>query len=486
MRRALEDGGYDESWREPQLLPLRFLGMGLWIVWQWAMHWSTTLYVSGETPAIPFASCDLTMRVVDISTMVIMALLWHRLTPLVSRRNVQAAGCLTVVMGTAGALACLNGFPASVVLECLASICAAFGGAVLFLSWAEVYSRLAPGRMMLMGVLSLVLAGCVAFVLNYLQRPLPLIGTVVVPIVSYTLCWMSSRFVPPCSGSAASLDAERTKRLRVSFPWKPVAVMAFAGFVAGFGNFTLFGQTSNMRMLATFVVGIAVLATSLISRGRVKLGHFAWAAFAVSLMGLVLVAVEGFSNPVPAAFLIMLAYIALCVVGLSLLGRLSFTRGIPSLWLFGLGRAASELMMGLGSYARFVPGIENIPQDGYALAILSVIGIVCLILVALLWHSEDSSASDWAVSMVEAETGKRVESQCDKLMAGCASLAREMGLTERELEVLELLVLNQSYQQVCQALLLSMGTVKTHVRHIYGKLDVHSREEAVELARRKV
>lgn len=482
MRQMPEDKGVEEG---PQLLPLRFLGMGLWIVWQWAMHWSTTLYVSGETPAIPFASCDLTMRVADISTMVIMALLWRRLTPLVTRRNVQAAGCLAVAVGTVGALACLNGFPVSVGLECLASICAAFGGAVLFLSWAEVYSCLAPGRMMLMGVLALVLAGSVSFVLNYLQRPLPLAGTVMAPVVSYALCWMSARFVLPRNKSDAGFDVEQAKRLRVAFPWKPVAVMAFAGFVAGFGNFTLFGQTSNTRMFATFVVGVAVFATSLISQGRVKLGHFAWAAFAISLVGLVLVAVEGLSNPVPAAFLIMLAYVALCVVGLSLLGRLSFTRGIPSLWLFGLGRASSELMMGLGSYARFVPGVEDIPQDGYALAVLSVIGIVCLILVALLWRSEDSSSSDWAVSMVEAETGKRVESQRDKLLAGCDLLAREMGLTEREREVLELLVVGQSYQQVCQALLLSMGTVKTHVRHIYGKLDVHSREEAVELARRR-
>ena len=241
MRLGLGNGEIDESWREPpQLLPLRFLGMGLWIVWQWAMHWSVTLYVSEGIPAVPFAACDLTMRVVDISTMVIMAVLWRRLMPLVSRRNVQTVGCLAVAVGTAGALACLNGFPASIGLECLSSACAAFGGAVLFLSWAEVYSRLAPGRMMLMGVLSLILAGCVSFVLNYLQRPLPLIGTVAVPVVSYVLCWISSRFVLPCGGPDASLSTRQVQHLRVAFPWKPVAVMAFAGFVAGFGNFTLF------------------------------------------------------------------------------------------------------------------------------------------------------------------------------------------------------------------------------------------------------
>lgn len=55
-------------------------------------------------------------------------------------------------------------------------------------------------------------------------------------------------------------------------------------------------------------------------------------------------------------------------------------------------------------------------------------------------------------------------------------------LSEREEEVLELLASGFSYQEIAQRLFIALPTVKTHVSHIYSKLDVHSREEAAELA----
>lgn len=288
---------------------------------------------------------------------------------------------------------------------------------------------------------------------------------------------MSSRYVP-----ARRIAEEAGRRgVRLEFPWKPVALMAFTGFTAGLGSFSLFGQTADSRMLATAAVGACFLAASLASGGKAKLGHLVAAAFALTAAGFVLIALIGISNPAPAAFLIMLAYISLCVVGLSLLGKMSFTAGAPSLWLFGFGRAASELMMGLGSYARYIPGVSDIPGDAYSLAILSIAGLVCLVLVGLMWRSEQSRSSSWAVAMVDVQTGRRVESERDLVSRGCARLSAACGLTEREAEVLELLATGASYQEVCQGLLVSMGTVKTHVRHVYAKLGVHSREEALEL-----
>jgi len=52
-------------------------------------------------------------------------------------------------------------------------------------------------------------------------------------------------------------------------------------------------------------------------------------------------------------------------------------------------------------------------------------------------------------------------------------------LTERELEVLQLLVEGQMYREIAQALCISINTVKTHLRNVYGKLGVHNRREAI-------
>jgi len=53
------------------------------------------------------------------------------------------------------------------------------------------------------------------------------------------------------------------------------------------------------------------------------------------------------------------------------------------------------------------------------------------------------------------------------------------GLTAREREVLELLAQGALYKEIADQLQVSYRTVSTHIEHIYGKLHVHSRAQAV-------
>ena len=58
-------------------------------------------------------------------------------------------------------------------------------------------------------------------------------------------------------------------------------------------------------------------------------------------------------------------------------------------------------------------------------------------------------------------------------------------LTEREIDVLRMMQGPLSLHEISDALYLSPNTVKTHARAVYRKLGVHSRTEAVSLARRR-
>ena len=52
-------------------------------------------------------------------------------------------------------------------------------------------------------------------------------------------------------------------------------------------------------------------------------------------------------------------------------------------------------------------------------------------------------------------------------------------LSERELEVLRLLTTHLSSTEIAEELFIAASTVRSHIKSIYGKLDVHTRREAV-------
>lgn len=67
------------------------------------------------------------------------------------------------------------------------------------------------------------------------------------------------------------------------------------------------------------------------------------------------------------------------------------------------------------------------------------------------------------------------------LDAACDRLSAERGLTEREREVLGMLARGHNGYRIRDELTLSYNTVKTHVKRIYRKLDVHSQQELIDL-----
>ena len=65
----------------------------------------------------------------------------------------------------------------------------------------------------------------------------------------------------------------------------------------------------------------------------------------------------------------------------------------------------------------------------------------------------------------------------------CAAALSEP-LSAGEFRVLGYLASNLSAADIAGELVVSVNTVKTYMRHIYGKLGAHTRSEAVDVARR--
>ncbi len=79
-------------------------------------------------------------------------------------------------------------------------------------------------------------------------------------------------------------------------------------------------------------------------------------------------------------------------------------------------------------------------------------------------------------SPMSAPIARKVVTSFRRLPAGNDE---RTSLTSREREVLELLARGCTYKYISSELDISVDTIRTHIRHIYEKLHVHSRTEAV-------
>ena len=78
----------------------------------------------------------------------------------------------------------------------------------------------------------------------------------------------------------------------------------------------------------------------------------------------------------------------------------------------------------------------------------------------------------------EESSNAEINQLLSALRIRCRTVALENGLTPREEDVLYCLAQGWSNNTIAEELSLSQNTIKTHIRHIYNKLDISSREEA--------
>ena len=160
---------------------------------------------------------------------------------------------------------------------------------------------------------------------------------------------------------------------------------------------------------------------------------------------------------------------------------------------FALGRMASAFLVQalLGSYHAVVQGV---------LLLLS-----CLSLVVPLSEILGSIRPNMGASSSEQATERGEMSETDNpigpsgasdatsdgapyaswLRPLCDRLGDEHQLTRREKEILYLLAQGRGRQYISDTLVISEGTAKTHIKHVYAKLHVHSKDELLNLVHKR-
>lgn len=77
------------------------------------------------------------------------------------------------------------------------------------------------------------------------------------------------------------------------------------------------------------------------------------------------------------------------------------------------------------------------------------------------------------------EGGAPMSTQIARMVVGSFRTNPHTALTQRETEVLEQLCKGKSYKMIADTLFISEETVRRHIKHIYRKLQVGSKSEAV-------
>lgn len=98
--------------------------------------------------------------------------------------------------------------------------------------------------------------------------------------------------------------------------------------------------------------------------------------------------------------------------------------------------------------------------------------------------TKDSSTDSLISSITEVmEGGAPMSSQIARMVIQSMQRNYDTPLSKREVQVLELISLGKRRAQIANELFIELGTVKSHIKNIYTKLEVNSKEKALKAAR---
>ncbi|MCH4185212.1 MAG: helix-turn-helix transcriptional regulator [Eggerthellaceae bacterium] len=151
-------------------------------------------------------------------------------------------------------------------------------------------------------------------------------------------------------------------------------------------------------------------------------------------------------------------------------------KGISAVLGIGIGKGASQIGVLIGN----IVGVSVVQQAAGDPQILwiALFVIICLVAFSTLILPPEGA---YQVDHIEKEVTAPDKPTEDDTVT---RLAHMHGLSARETEVFGYLARGRNQPYIRDHLVLSKNTVATHVKHIYQKLDVHSRQELLDLVDR--
>lgn len=399
------------------------------------------------------------------------------------------------------------------------------GSVMLSLFWIEVLSASKPGSIVVQIALGMLLNVVVSSVLSPLSGDVQMRSSCVLLLVSGLCAWFVRRRLRAASCEAETHNERPIAEAASAEPAEALSPKASlrARWGAYRDAFLELGDSLVAFFVLEAVIGLLnsfMLAGSIDFEGSGAVSAAAIVGAIVVFCFIVFVAhripkvstVSRVVMPVLAAMLVFLPFLSErynLVFSMLLLGSYYFvallityliveaaqTRKVSPYVLMGVAMGVARVCLAvalLSGYAAGVagggPGDEAEHTMRYLVIIVVVLYALCMALVFFSRdrkrrRAEEASADAPSEGAVGADSVSVPETE-STLDACCASVAREGGLTEREAEILVYLARGRTKAYIADALFVTENTVRSHVRNIYSKLDVHTRQELLDLLER--
>lgn len=490
--------------------PLRLLGFGLIYVWS-SCIWETSIFFPSRVGAGDGTMFDIWLVSACLTPLACLACAFAgRKRELTDYPALLLAGPLLAVVGTVCiALLPFASPPAAAVLGIAAAVGTGIGPAIMIVLWIALYARLdtevtetvVPGSFLLIVVCMLVIPQIAA--------PVAIPIAILLPIMSGALLLISLRAV----GAESTFDAggERNAARNRSAEDTGLETSMSEGETPDGSTRPSYPLASMLRTFVLILIAYAIsctisflqqdiapalpdstatiigmlfavaLSTAIVLfASRIDLEvYFRWMS-APLILSIVFAAFPNSIATTVSAVLANSMFTSLEIIMILYFIRLSHSTKRPASFFIGIGSCATYTGLLIG----YLTGMHwgDLAAGGSTDVRTLCLVLVGILAVAMLLVPRKDSAWTGARQKV-SDTERSVEPDIAQpsFDALCDDIAARFKLSARETEIFKLLAQGRSQPYIRDLLYLSKNTVSTHIKHIYRKLDIHSKEELIDL-----
>lgn len=246
----------------------------------------------------------------------------------------------------------------------------------------------------------------------------------------------------------------------------------------GFGYVVGLGSLQWQRIVCLCVASVVTVILFYDAQHRRRLTERSVAPYTPALMFCAFACTAMFGpTACGVAMCVLAGVVSLYVVfGLCAMSEHIRLSTLSPLRVFGRARACGYLGMLLGMACGLAVVTLDAREGGSILAFqVSVCVAVGYSIVSALCHKVRFPEEGFSAG------GTSLGEEGDTYQLRCHAVATRFGLSERQYEVMALVGRGRSAKYVSEALTISLSTAQTHIRNIYAKLGVHSRQELQDL-----